>query len=119
MSVNLSVQINADKLLGFLGRLPKALDQALDRAIAKAAFVIEGRSKAVTPVDTGRLRASIHTVNSRLRAEIGTNVSYAIYVHEGTRFMQPRPFMSEGVQASRNQIEEILNAEITGAVAGK
>jgi hypothetical protein len=44
-------------------------------------------------VDTGRLRASISTqmvvVNGKPVAMVGTNVSYALYVHEGTGLYGP------------------------------
>ena len=48
------------------------------------------RAKVLTPVDTGRLRASIRVESRRtltLRSvyTIGTDVSYAPFVHDGTR----------------------------------
>jgi HK97 gp10 family phage protein len=69
--------------------------------LARYAAKIETAAKARCPVDTGRLRSSINWRMSldggTLAAIIGTNVEYAIYVHEGTRYMPGRPFLVEGL----------------------
>lgn len=44
----------------------------------------EGHAKALTPVDTGRLRNSISHAADSEAAYIGTNVEYAPYVEYGT-----------------------------------
>jgi len=50
---------------------------------------VEALAKRLAPVDTGRLAGSIVTVqinvNGKPGAGIGTNVEYALYVHNGTR----------------------------------
>lgn len=70
----------------------------LQRQLQIFAFDIERESKRVAPVDTGRLRASIFTSIGNLEARIKPNVNYAIYVHEGTRYMRARPFMMIGFE---------------------
>lgn len=58
-------------------------------ALTKSAYTVEKSSKGMTPVDTGRLRASItHVVDASSvphYATVGTNVIYARYVHDGRR----------------------------------
>ncbi len=68
--------------------------------VTKLAFEVERFAKQVTPVRTGRLRASIGTSNlmSGLGAIVQTNINYAIFVHEGTKFMRARPFMQWGAE---------------------
>lgn len=86
----------------------------LGRYIGSLAARVETAAKGRCPVGTpestgkpgyvgGRLRSSI---NWRIELEgdelvgiIGTNVEYAIYVHEGTRYMAARPFLVDGLQA--------------------
>lgn len=56
-------------------------------------------------IDTGRLRSSI-SIAVRMRetgwaAVTYTDVEYAIYVHEGTRFMQANPFLRDAVHSTR------------------
>ena len=64
---------------------------------------IERIAKELCPVDTGRLRSSIA---ARVEVEggkplviVGTNVEYAIYVHEGTGIYGPRGRPIEPVNA--------------------
>lgn len=69
--------------------------------LARIAVLVESAAKARCPVDTGRLRSSI-TWRIEVDAQgvvaiVGTNVEYAIYVHEGTRYMNGRPFLVEGL----------------------
>lgn len=75
--------------------------QAVAEAVGKAAEDLNGRSQAVTPVDTGTLKASIHvegptvsgnTAEARV-ATGGESSAYAIYVHEGTSRMGAYKFI--------------------------
>jgi len=68
--------------------------------INKMAFNVERYGKQLSPVDTGRLRGSIHISPASiggLEAIIATGTEYAIYVHEGTKFMRARPFMERSI----------------------
>jgi hypothetical protein len=64
------------------------------------------------PVKTGTLRRSlINWVEpGGLRGYIGSNLEYSIFVHEGTRFMAARPFLEEGIEDSRDEIAQLLQA---------
>jgi HK97 gp10 family phage protein len=81
--------------------LLKATTSPVGKMLARIAAKAETASKARCPVDTGRLRGSINwrieMDGQGLVAIIGTNVEYAIYVHEGTSRMAGRPFLVEGV----------------------
>jgi HK97 gp10 family phage protein len=78
-----------------LGRLADAYPPELARVIAKHAYDLEALAKGLSPVLTGTLRRSIHTVLSEggLRAVIGPSVDYGKYVEFGTRRMAARPYM--------------------------
>lgn len=63
---------------------------------------VVNRAKILAPVDTGRLRASIRVERRRLLSlrsvyTIGSDVSYAPMVHDGTRPHQIRPKNPGGV----------------------
>lgn len=97
-----------------MGNSPKILSNRLNRAINTAIIKIRDESAVRTPVDTGRLRGSYEMKFGNLYGETGPTANYGIYVHEGTRYMKARPFMSEGIQASK--VQDIFNKEIEGAM---
>lgn len=112
----ISVTIDASKLQKFLADTPDKLTSALSRVIQKFAFQVERESKIVTPVDTGRLRGSIASEIRPLQATIAPNVTYAVFVHEGTRFMRARPFMRWGLNSADRALDGIINSEIKEAL---
>lgn len=88
-------------------RLSKALNLGTKNAIKKAQDTIkkmtlatERFGKQLTPVDTGTLRGSISTSFGKgiigFHGKVFTKLSYAPFVHWGTRRMRARPFLTEG-----------------------
>lgn len=81
-----------------LQRLLRGPDGGVAKDMLRRALRVEGAAKKnlneqPRRIDTGRLRASI-THELRLGrtwiARVGTNVTYALYVHEGTGLYGPR-----------------------------
>lgn len=105
------------KLQAGLRKSPARINKALQTIIKKSALLIERESKKKTPVDTGRLRASIFTSIFSRRAIVQPKTNYAIYVHEGTRYMRARPFMEHGLKNARAEINRIVNKEINLALS--
>jgi len=66
---------------------PELIAAPLRRGLDRAGYIVESEAKILTPVDRGRLRASItHEVDPAavpLFCQIGTNVDYARAVHDG------------------------------------
>lgn len=62
-----------------------------DTLIQRAVLLLEGASKEEAPVKTGTLRRSITSRASRDRGVIGTNLRYALAVHDGSRAHIIRP----------------------------
>jgi hypothetical protein len=83
-----------------------------NKLMSRIVLTVESNAKRVTPVLSGTLRRSItHRVESAgERGIVGTNVKYGIFVHEGTRFMRGRPFLQQGLDASRATIDSELEA---------
>ena len=91
------------------------VDDALSKALEMIGLHIEGEAKEElenTPrrIDTGTLRNSINYLpqESEKCVYIGTNVEYAIYVHEGTSRMEANRFLTNAVDRNRDQIDKIL-----------
>lgn len=68
-------------------------------------------------VDTGALFDSIEASPGKASQNtygvaVGTNMSYASYVHDGTSKLAGRPFIRDGVMDSTDRIREVLQSII-------
>lgn len=81
-------------------------EEIAQKVIEKACLAIEHDAKAVCPVDTGNLRASIHTRIMPLQGEVGTPVDYAPFVEFGTSRQHAQPFMETAFLQNIDRIEE-------------
>jgi hypothetical protein len=84
------------------------------KLVTKIVIKAEANTKRVTPVRKkpggGHLRRSItHRVVSNTEGRVGTNVTYARYVHDGTtRYPYPRPYLVWGLAKTMEQVEPML-----------
>ena len=94
-------------------QLVEALPEAVQKQILYGYNTPHGPDGHTEIVDTGRLfdsiaaevqRASqnVYTVN------VGTNVPYAKYVHNGTYKLESRPFITDGVLGAQDTIRDIF-----------
>ena len=119
-----------------LEELEKATERALYaigvKAVEGSVDAISGKYDTAPAVDTGRLRASISFVTAngekgdsgamsppnaqagdKLSGKApknsviaGSNVSYSGFVHNGTSKMAGRPFLREGIDKTKDQMQE-------------
>lgn len=64
-------------------------------------------------VDTGKLFDSIEASVTKasqnvVEVQVGTNVDYAKYVHDGTYKLKGRPFITDGLMAAKNDLEDAV-----------
>ena len=97
---------NLDKILKNLNNAPKIIQDEGNRVIGLTLITVEAKAKPITPIDTGRLRSSYQTHLRHLAGILNVATDYAVFVHEGTRFMKGRPFLKQGVQASMGKINQ-------------
>lgn len=88
------------------------IDDIVERELTDSANNIEKQAKNITPVDTGRLRASIKADVRGLEANIGTDVEYARFVHDGTYKMVARPFLFSAADGELEGIEDRIADDI-------
>ena len=95
---------------------------AVIKFLTEAGLFIEGEAKkelenSPRRIDTGNLRNSISSMvdSSEPAAYIGTNVEYAIYVHDGTMKMAPNRFLVNAMERNVDQ----LKAKATEALKGQ
>lgn len=111
------------------------------KAVEKSVDAISGNAGIQSAVDTGRLRASISYIlpdgtkgdsglttsnqqfNDKLSGKseentliVGSNVDYAIYVHEGTEKMPARPFLRLGIDNMKEDAEEMAERVLKGEI---
>ena len=96
---------------------PGLMTKYLNQAIKKSLFTIEAKSKANTPVDTGRLRSSTLSRFSHLKGEVGTHTDYDIFIHNGTRFINARPYLYNAVQASENNVDSFFKDAVDNVLS--
>lgn len=102
------------KVTSHVDEVKDALENQIALALAKVGFAAEDHVKALAPVDTGRLRASItHLVDDR-SVTIGTNVEYAKYQEAGTSRMKAQPFLEPGIMDNMEEFKEIIRNELKG-----
>lgn len=82
------------------------------KLIAGAALDTETGAKIRVPVDTGRLKNSIHAEFSpdELEAKVGTNVKYAIFVEEGTIKKAGRPFLTPAAEVAVRRMRQDMKS---------
>ncbi len=68
----------------------ETITQPLADGIKKITLFLDREVKVSTPVDTGRLRASITSQVTAEFGKVGTNVNYASFVEYGTKRMEAR-----------------------------
>lgn len=71
-------------------------------------------------VDTGALFDSIKGDVKRQSQNlytitVGTDRPYAVYVHNGTRYLKARRFITDGINKARGDMEDILRDEMKNA----
>ena len=99
-----------------LKKAPTIVPSYINTAIKKSILFVQGNSQTRTPVDTGRLRGSYDFKFGNLYGETGPNTNYAIYVHEGTRYMPSRPFLQQALNSSRGAINKWFEQELNNAL---
>lgn len=103
---------NIKKIQKAYQKYPELAEKEIKTALTQSLLQITRDTKPLTPVDTGRLRASIGQQGGegifevrKMSATVGTNVKYAVYVHEGTKYMTGRPFLAQGTEKAMKDIQ--------------
>jgi HK97 gp10 family phage protein len=98
----------------FIENVTTQIESEVSAFIGETAYKIERDAKLLCPVDTGRLRQSIHTQYNagEFKATVGTNVEYSTSVEFGTIRQRPQPYMipafTKWKQKYIDGLEEIL-----------
>ncbi len=104
-----------------LRRMKDEVTPLVADALFKNAEDILWMAKALCPVETGALRASLHIEQTdEFEYSVRDGVSYGIFVEKGHRdprtgqFVEPQPFLGPAVERTKQQcVERIKTATMT------
>lgn len=103
----------ASAVQNFLLKFQAQKQAEVRKVVATFGLLIESEAKQNAPVDTGRLRASIHLElrPDGLGGEVATNISYAPEIELGVRGRPGQPFLFPAAEKYRIPFTQaILNA---------
>ena len=118
------IQVHIEGLEEALRKLsPSLYAEPLRRFWLRCSAVVQGRAKERSPVDTGRLRASlvyeVDAATPPLYAKVGSDVFYAPFQEFGTsRGVPARHYLQGGFEESAGDIQssvDALGSEIASA----
>jgi HK97 gp10 family phage protein len=117
MAEEISIEVvGLQKALDNLEKFGEEFEAELEQALSDAAFAIEGKAKEFCPVDTGRLRNSIHAVkDGHLEYHIQDGTNYGVFQEFGTSKMPAQPFLMPAVDIVIPQLEAKIDAAIKQA----
>jgi len=103
---------------------PDVFAKEVTKALGYGIAMVETESKRLTPVDKGLLKASIGGSTDGfkfvrgLTAGVGTNVKYAVFVHESFAKHKTgeRKFMQKGAEGSVDYIKQVFAEALGGVV---
>ncbi len=118
----------AGSLLRKYKMMPKVIGFATLDAVSNVLVKVEEEAKRLImdgyyrpAYQTGKLLNSItgqitHFDLWRVEGEVGTNVYYSVYVHEGTYFMKERQFLADALENKKkmavNQIKRAIKRDM-------
>jgi HK97 gp10 family phage protein len=101
-----SVSVEIKGIEGLINRaklLVPRIKAGVQQTVAETALLIESDAKQFAPVDTGRLRSSIHAeiAPNGLSASVEAGVGYAVFLEFGTRRQRAQPFLFPAYEKNR------------------
>jgi len=117
MSVEMEMQVEGlPELREKLNRLDEGMKSKVQDAMQFEAEVMKNTARAHCPVRTGRLRNSIFANVEDWIVKLGAMAPYAVYQEFGTRYIQPRRFLSNAVELHVQSLISRINQAIEQAV---
>ncbi len=107
---------------GKLNSKAAKLENAQKLGLLEAGMLVAQRAQGKAPVDTGRLKRSVHNTvpqqvgPGQMITLVGTNVEYAPYQEFGTKFMKAQPYLNPALDESRGDIAKIIGKNIAKAL---
>lgn len=108
-AAGVSVYLDSGKMAQVLSKFTYIGENAISteqKALMAGANVVVNSAKRRVPKKTGTLSRSIHQeTESYLGVLVGTDVSYAKYVEQGTVKMKARPYLQPALSENKTRIQ--------------
>lgn len=125
-SVTVSVSItNIDQIQKAFKQAPDLMSAELNDAIKKSLFAIQSETilnvhpdRGINIITGGLLAATERPPTfTMLKGVYDINISYAIFVHQGTRFMKARPFLKNAAESKNKAINSFFTAAVNNVLS--
>lgn len=108
--MSISIKDNSAQVKALLAANKK---RALTAMGIEAAGAVKSYMEVNRIRDTGTLMGSINSgLSSEDSVDVGTNIEYATFVHEGTYKMAGRPYIKNGIMEDWDRIQKIAENEL-------
>jgi len=97
-------------------RLPRLMHTSVNRALDRVGADIHMDARRMCPVKTGFLRDSIYHKVEDFVLTVGAKANYAAYVELGTRYTEPRYFLTEAFHLNFPNLERVLRWALDVAI---
>lgn len=102
-----SVKIeNLEQIRAAFVKSPAVMTKNISKAIVLSIADIEAAAAPITPVATGLLRSYNERIFMPLEGRFTKLAPYAVFVHEGTRYISARPFLQEALTLEDASIKD-------------
>jgi HK97 gp10 family phage protein len=89
----ITVKVRGPDLAAAVKLINTRIEANTERSLDKVAALTEKDAKSECPVRTGALMADIKTYKAKLLRQIGNNLYYGPFVHEGTVRQRSQPYL--------------------------
>ena len=118
-AVNIKIS-NIEAIRAAFNRAPGIMSKNLNTAIRKALITVQGETlrnvggQRGINVVTGGLRSAAQQapVFFNLMGVYNIDINYAVFVHDGTKFMRARPFLKEAVDSEAVIIDSFFREAV-------
>lgn len=117
MSFEIEIQHEGcEELAKKLEHLDSTLKNHVQTSLQELGDSIKEKARELAPSRTGYLRSTIFAETKDWTVKVGANAPYASYVEFGTRFMQPRRFLTQALEMHVGRIAHVFDGAVNEAL---
>jgi len=111
--INCREDLNMKRVADLMNQAPDELKTRILQIFREEGAIIRDDAKANAPVKTGKLRDLIMMRETPTGVEVVEAAPYAVYQEFGTKFIQPRHFLTTAFKLRHPAIKEKITLTLT------